>query len=144
MVNLIKNKHEQWRNRCAAKQAVLLRNVLRIVNIIELTDFHVLFVCQSVLFSISLEAKVKTWGNFFFVICCSICPQNTSLILVNETMESNSMRLNPHIQYYSTVYVVSMGAALFLKTIRGLVFVKVSHPPPFSSETSLFGHALST
>lgn len=66
MVNLIKNKHEQWRNRCAAKQAVLLRNVLRIVNIIELTDFHVLFVCQSVLFSISLEAKVKTWGNFFF------------------------------------------------------------------------------
>ncbi|KAM7417317.1 hypothetical protein PAMA_017129 [Pampus argenteus] len=49
---------------------------------------------------------------------------NTSLILVNETMASNSMRLNPHIQYYSTVYVVSMGAALFLKTIRGLVFVK--------------------
>lgn len=49
---------------------------------------------------------------------------NTSLILVNETTASNSMRLNPHIQYYSTVYVVSMGAALTLKTIRGLVFVK--------------------
>ncbi|XP_042275580.1 multidrug resistance-associated protein 5 isoform X2 [Thunnus maccoyii] len=49
---------------------------------------------------------------------------NTSSILVNETMASNSMRLNPHIQYYSTVYVLSMGAALFLKTIRGLVFVK--------------------
>ncbi|KAA8588718.1 hypothetical protein FQN60_010063 [Etheostoma spectabile] len=49
---------------------------------------------------------------------------NTSLILVNETMASNSMRLNPHIQYYSTVYVVSMGAALLLKTMRGLVFVK--------------------
>ncbi|KAM9375837.1 ATP-binding cassette sub-family C member 5 [Pholidichthys leucotaenia] len=49
---------------------------------------------------------------------------NTSLILENETTESNSMRLNPHIQYYSTVYVVSMGAALLLKTIRGLVFVK--------------------
>uniref|UniRef100_A0A8C9Z9C5 ATP-binding cassette sub-family C member 5 n=1 Tax=Sander lucioperca TaxID=283035 RepID=A0A8C9Z9C5_SANLU len=49
---------------------------------------------------------------------------NTSIILVNETMASNSMRLNPHIQYYSTVYVVSMGAALLLKTIRGLVFVK--------------------
>lgn len=39
---------------------------------------------------------------------------------------STSMRLNPHIQYYSTVYVISMGAALLLKTVRGLVFVKVS------------------
>uniref|UniRef100_A0A669CA00 ATP-binding cassette sub-family C member 5 n=1 Tax=Oreochromis niloticus TaxID=8128 RepID=A0A669CA00_ORENI len=37
---------------------------------------------------------------------------------------SNSMRLNPHIRYYSTVYIISMGAALLLKTIRGLVFVK--------------------
>uniref|UniRef100_A0AAQ4RPU1 ATP-binding cassette sub-family C member 5 n=1 Tax=Gasterosteus aculeatus aculeatus TaxID=481459 RepID=A0AAQ4RPU1_GASAC len=49
---------------------------------------------------------------------------NTSLISVNETMASNSMGLNPHIQYYSTVYVVSMAAALLLKTFRGLVFVK--------------------
>ncbi|XP_036934103.1 multidrug resistance-associated protein 5 isoform X3 [Acanthopagrus latus] len=49
---------------------------------------------------------------------------NTSLILVNETTAGNSMRLNPHIRYYSTIYVVSMGAALLLKTMRGLVFVK--------------------
>uniref|UniRef100_A0A8C8HFX5 ATP-binding cassette sub-family C member 5 n=1 Tax=Oncorhynchus tshawytscha TaxID=74940 RepID=A0A8C8HFX5_ONCTS len=45
----------------------------------------------------------------------------------NETLAglaSDSMRLNPHIQYYSRVYVLSMGAALFLKTMRGLVFVK--------------------
>lgn len=49
---------------------------------------------------------------------------NTSLILENETMASDSMRLNPHIQYYSTVYVLSMVAALLLKTVRGLVFVK--------------------
>uniref|UniRef100_A0A673XWZ6 ATP-binding cassette sub-family C member 5 n=1 Tax=Salmo trutta TaxID=8032 RepID=A0A673XWZ6_SALTR len=55
---------------------------------------------------------------------------NTSLILENETNEtlaglaSDSMRLNPHVQYYSRVYVLSMGAALFLKTMRGLVFVK--------------------
>lgn len=60
-----------------------------------------------------------------FVICCSICPQNTSLISANETTAGNSMRLNPHIQYYSTVYVISMGVALILKTMRGLVFVKV-------------------
>ncbi|XP_077388699.1 ATP-binding cassette sub-family C member 5 isoform X2 [Festucalex cinctus] len=49
---------------------------------------------------------------------------NASLISANETMAKDSMRLNPHIQFYSTVYVISMGAALFLKTIRGLVFVK--------------------
>uniref|UniRef100_A0A8C1ZV06 ATP-binding cassette sub-family C member 5 n=1 Tax=Cyprinus carpio TaxID=7962 RepID=A0A8C1ZV06_CYPCA len=42
----------------------------------------------------------------------------------NATAGSDSMRLNPHIQYYSRVYVLSMGAALFLKTVRGLVFVK--------------------
>ncbi|XP_037531128.1 multidrug resistance-associated protein 5 [Nematolebias whitei] len=49
---------------------------------------------------------------------------NTSLISGNETVASTSMRLNPHIQYYSTVYVISMGATLLLKTVRGLVFVK--------------------
>ncbi|XP_052005239.1 ATP-binding cassette sub-family C member 5-like [Xyrauchen texanus] len=49
---------------------------------------------------------------------------NSSLLQGNETIESDSMRLNPHIQYYSRVYVLSMGAALFLKTVRGLVFVK--------------------
>lgn len=95
-------------------------------------------VSQSVLFSISLETK---WGkNDFFcqpVICCSICPQNTSLISVNETIASNSMRLNPHIRYYSTVYIISMGAALLLKTIRGLVFVKVS---PFLSQVCPLNH----
>lgn len=55
----------------------------------------------------------------------SLSLQNSSLLQANETAESDSMRLNPHIQYYSRVYVLSMGAALFLKTVRGLVFVKV-------------------
>uniref|UniRef100_A0A8C1SXZ8 ATP-binding cassette sub-family C member 5 n=1 Tax=Cyprinus carpio TaxID=7962 RepID=A0A8C1SXZ8_CYPCA len=49
---------------------------------------------------------------------------NSSLLQTNATAGSDSMRLNPHIQYYSRVYVLSMGAALFLKTVRGLVFVK--------------------
>lgn len=53
-------------------------------------------------------------------------PQDTSSILVNETTAGNSMRFNPHVHYYSSVYVASMVAALFLKTVRGLVFVKVS------------------
>lgn len=54
-----------------------------------------------------------------------LSPQNSSLVQGNETAESDSMRLNPHVQYYSKVYVLSMGAVLFLKTLRGLVFVKV-------------------
>uniref|UniRef100_A0A8C7J014 ATP binding cassette subfamily C member 5 n=1 Tax=Oncorhynchus kisutch TaxID=8019 RepID=A0A8C7J014_ONCKI len=40
------------------------------------------------------------------------------------SLAKDSMRLNPHVQYYSRVYVLTMGAALFLKTMRGLVFVK--------------------
>lgn len=63
-----------------------------------------------------------------FVIYLCVCPQNSSFISVNGTTVAGSMRFNPHIQYYSTVYVISMGAALLLKTMRGLVFVKVSLP----------------
>ncbi|XP_026185539.1 multidrug resistance-associated protein 5 isoform X2 [Mastacembelus armatus] len=67
---------------------------------------------------------------------------NTSLILVNETMASNSMRLNPHIQYYSAVYVVSMGAALLLKTMRGLVFVKCTVKAASTLHDKLFRQLL--
>ncbi|XP_038137298.1 multidrug resistance-associated protein 5 [Cyprinodon tularosa] len=67
---------------------------------------------------------------------------NTSLISANETMESNSMRLNPHIQYYSTVYVISMGAALFLKTVRGLVFVKCTVKAASALHDKLFRRLL--
>ncbi|KAL6117526.1 abcc5 [Pungitius sinensis] len=67
---------------------------------------------------------------------------NTSLILVNETMASNSMRLNPHIQYYSTVYVASMAAALLLKTFRGLVFVKCTVKAASVLHDKLFGRLL--
>lgn len=67
---------------------------------------------------------------------------NTSLISANETTESNSMRLNPHIQYYSTVYVLSMGAALFLKTVRGFLFVKCTVKAASALHDKLFGRLL--
>ncbi|XP_067374775.1 ATP-binding cassette sub-family C member 5 isoform X2 [Channa argus] len=67
---------------------------------------------------------------------------NTSLILVNETMTSNSMTLNPHIQYYCTVYVVSMGAVLLLKAVRGLVFVKCTVKASSVLHDKLFGRLL--
>ncbi|XP_056294942.1 ATP-binding cassette sub-family C member 5 isoform X1 [Pseudoliparis swirei] len=67
---------------------------------------------------------------------------NTSSIFVNETMPSHSMTLNPHIQYYSTVYVVSMAAALLLKTLRGLVFVKCTVKAASVLHDKLFGRLL--
>ncbi|XP_035017168.1 ATP-binding cassette sub-family C member 5 isoform X1 [Hippoglossus stenolepis] len=67
---------------------------------------------------------------------------NTSLLSVNETMASNSMRLNPHVQYYSTVYVVSMGIALLLKTVRGLVFVKCTVKAASTLHDKLFRRLL--
>ncbi|XP_013859205.1 multidrug resistance-associated protein 5 [Austrofundulus limnaeus] len=67
---------------------------------------------------------------------------NTSLISGNETLMSTSMRLNPHIQYYSTVYVISMGAALLLKTVRGLVFVKCTVKAASALHDKLFHRLL--
>ncbi|XP_029021322.1 ATP-binding cassette sub-family C member 5 isoform X2 [Betta splendens] len=67
---------------------------------------------------------------------------NTSLILVNGTMASNSMRLNPHIKYYSTVYVASMGVVLLLKTTRGLVFVKCTVKAASALHDKLFRRIL--
>uniref|UniRef100_A0A7N6C441 Uncharacterized protein n=1 Tax=Anabas testudineus TaxID=64144 RepID=A0A7N6C441_ANATE len=54
----------------------------------------------------------------------------------------NSMRLNPHIQYYSTVYVASMGAVLLLKTVRGLVFVKCTVKAASALHDKLFRRIL--
>uniref|UniRef100_A0A8C5GXQ5 Uncharacterized protein n=1 Tax=Gouania willdenowi TaxID=441366 RepID=A0A8C5GXQ5_GOUWI len=67
---------------------------------------------------------------------------NASLLRENETIASNSMRLNPHIQYYSTVYVISMGAALLLKTMRGLVFVKCTVKAASALHDKLFRRLL--
>uniref|UniRef100_H2U8P8 ATP-binding cassette sub-family C member 5 n=1 Tax=Takifugu rubripes TaxID=31033 RepID=H2U8P8_TAKRU len=67
---------------------------------------------------------------------------NTSLVLANETTAGNSMRLHPHIHYYSTVYVASMAAALFLKTMRGVVFVKCTVKAASALHDKLFHRLL--
>uniref|UniRef100_A0A674N4C6 Si:ch211-221f10.2 n=1 Tax=Takifugu rubripes TaxID=31033 RepID=A0A674N4C6_TAKRU len=54
----------------------------------------------------------------------------------------NSMRLHPHIHYYSTVYVASMAAALFLKTMRGVVFVKCTVKAASALHDKLFHRLL--
>uniref|UniRef100_A0A8C5GYB6 ATP-binding cassette sub-family C member 5 n=1 Tax=Gouania willdenowi TaxID=441366 RepID=A0A8C5GYB6_GOUWI len=65
-----------------------------------------------------------------------------TLTSYNFNQPSNSMRLNPHIQYYSTVYVISMGAALLLKTMRGLVFVKCTVKAASALHDKLFRRLL--
>jgi hypothetical protein len=37
------------------------------------------------------------------------------------------MKDNPLMQYYASIYTLSMAAMLILKAIRGVVFVKVGH-----------------
>ncbi|XP_063772646.1 ATP-binding cassette sub-family C member 5 isoform X1 [Pseudophryne corroboree] len=49
---------------------------------------------------------------------------NTSVLLHNETVISNSMKDNPNVHYYTGIYALSMVVMLILKAVRGVVFVK--------------------
>ncbi|XP_040284415.1 multidrug resistance-associated protein 5 isoform X1 [Bufo bufo] len=49
---------------------------------------------------------------------------NTTVLLHNETVVSNSMKDNPHVHYYTGIYALSMVIMLILKAVRGIVFVK--------------------
>ncbi|KAM9316943.1 ATP-binding cassette sub-family C member 5 [Gastrophryne carolinensis] len=49
---------------------------------------------------------------------------NTSVVVQNETVISNSMKDNPHVLYYTRIYALSMAVMLILKAVRGIVFVK--------------------
>ncbi|XP_054556383.1 ATP-binding cassette sub-family C member 5 isoform X2 [Talpa occidentalis] len=49
---------------------------------------------------------------------------NTTVIHGNKTSVSSSMKDNPFMQYYVSIYALSMVVMLILKAIRGVVFVK--------------------
>lgn len=51
--------------------------------------------------------------------------QNTTVLVGNSSMVSDSMRDNPLMQYYAAVYTMSMVIMLLLKLLRGVIFVKV-------------------
>lgn len=51
--------------------------------------------------------------------------QNATVMQGNRTSVSNSMKDNPLMQYYASIYALSMAVMLILKAIRGVVFVKV-------------------
>lgn len=52
------------------------------------------------------------------------------------------MKDNPFMQYYASIYALSMAVMLILKAIRGVVFVKVSQWVDCGATPSL-GHARS-
>lgn len=85
-----------------------------------------------------IKGKIPSLGEKkgCFNLSLHVALQNSSFILANRTVAADSMSLNPHIQYYATIYVVSMGVALLLKTVRGLVFVKVCPPLPTTHYTA--------
>uniref|UniRef100_A0A4W6BT59 ATP-binding cassette sub-family C member 5 n=1 Tax=Lates calcarifer TaxID=8187 RepID=A0A4W6BT59_LATCA len=89
----------------------------------------IVFIINTFLFlSTTGSVAFSNWWLSYWIRQGSGVSLETILFYYNRRCLSlvNSMRLNPHIQYYSTIYVISMGAALLLKTVRGLVFVKVS------------------
>ncbi|XP_066541768.1 multidrug resistance-associated protein 5 [Hoplias malabaricus] len=49
---------------------------------------------------------------------------NTTVFVGNSSMVSESMRDNPLMQHYAAIYTMSMVIMLFLKLLRGIVFVK--------------------
>uniref|UniRef100_A0A8C6EL77 ATP-binding cassette sub-family C member 5 n=1 Tax=Microcebus murinus TaxID=30608 RepID=A0A8C6EL77_MICMU len=49
---------------------------------------------------------------------------NTTVTRGNQTSVSDSMKDNPLMQYYASIYALSMAVMLILKAIRGVVFVK--------------------
>ncbi|XP_036099659.1 multidrug resistance-associated protein 5 isoform X5 [Molossus molossus] len=49
---------------------------------------------------------------------------NTTVTHGNKTLVSSSMKDNPHMQYYASIYALSMAVMLILKAVRGVVFVK--------------------
>uniref|UniRef100_A0A4X1UUX8 ATP-binding cassette sub-family C member 5 n=1 Tax=Sus scrofa TaxID=9823 RepID=A0A4X1UUX8_PIG len=49
---------------------------------------------------------------------------NTTVTQENRTSVSNSMKDNPLMEYYASIYALSMAVMLILKAVRGVVFVK--------------------
>ncbi|XP_026888570.2 multidrug resistance-associated protein 5 isoform X1 [Electrophorus electricus] len=49
---------------------------------------------------------------------------NTTVVVGNSSVVSDSMRDNPLMQYYTAVYAMSMVIMLLLKLLRGIIFVK--------------------
>lgn len=71
---------------------------------------------------VSVTQSCLSLSFFFFLLHV----QNTTVLMGNSSMVSESMRDNPMMQFYAAVYTMSMVVMLLLKLLRGIIFVKVS------------------
>uniref|UniRef100_A0A8D0H1W3 ATP-binding cassette sub-family C member 5 n=1 Tax=Sphenodon punctatus TaxID=8508 RepID=A0A8D0H1W3_SPHPU len=71
-----------------------------------------------------LNVGSATFSNWWLGYWIKQGSGNTTVMLGNETVVSNSMKDNPHMDYYAGIYALSMGVMLILKAVRGVVFVK--------------------
>ncbi|CAL1613879.1 unnamed protein product [Knipowitschia caucasica] len=67
---------------------------------------------------------------------------NSSMILANETYGSSNMSLNSDKQFYSKIYLISMGTVMILKTLRGIVYSMWTIKASCSLHDSLFKQIL--
>lgn len=62
--------------------------------------------------------------------------QNSTVSHGNTTAVSGNMKDNPRMQFYASIYALSMVVMLILKAVRGVVFVKVCSGGPCSRSPS--------
>ncbi|MEE6470444.1 hypothetical protein FKM82_008972 [Ascaphus truei] len=81
-----------------------------------------LFTVNAILFV--LATGTVAFSNWWLSYWIKQGSGNTSLIQSNETLHNGSMRDNPQLQFYTSIYAFSMVAIIIFKLIRGYVFVK--------------------
>ncbi|KAM4795961.1 MIT domain-containing protein 1 [Rhinophrynus dorsalis] len=82
----------------------------------------VLFTVNTILFLMTTGSVA--FSNWWLSYWIKQGSGNASVVLNNETIASGSIRDNPHLHFYITVYASSMALVICLRFIRGYVFVK--------------------
>ena len=80
------------------------------------------FLVIMVLFMLNVGSTAfSTWWLSYWIKQGS---GNSTVYQGNRSFVSDSMKDNPFMQYYASIYALSMAVMLILKAIRGVVFVK--------------------
>lgn len=80
------------------------------------------FLVIMVLFMLNVGSTAfSTWWLSYWIKQGS---GNSTVSQGNRSFVSDSMKDNPYMQYYASIYALSMAVMLILKAIRGVVFVK--------------------
>ncbi|KAM8977449.1 ATP-binding cassette sub-family C member 5-like [Pelodytes ibericus] len=102
----------------------------------------ILFTANALLFVLTTGSVV--FCNWWLSYWINQGNGNTSAVISNTTFPSNSMRDNPHLQFYILIYTLSMVAVLLLRFIRGYVFVKSTLKASTRLHDLLFNKVLSS